>query len=257
MTGEENYEPEILLGIAIIGGEKMDEQTLSGSVETVKLTKRFDFQNQIITVLDEATFQIIPGEFVVILGHSGAGKSTLLNLIGGLDKPSSGTITVCNTNLVDLDEEELSSFRCTNVGFVFQTYNLISSLTSLENIQFPMKLANCEDESLIESRAAGLLKLVGLSQRADHLPFQLSCGEQQRVAIARALANDPPLVLADEPTGNLDWDTGREIILFLKQLCEEQRKTMIIVTHDERLVELADTTMRLAKGRITNIAKQP
>jgi ABC-type lipoprotein export system ATPase subunit len=96
-----------------------------------------------------------------------------------------------------------------------------------------------------------------LSQRADHLPFQLSCGEQQRVAIARALANDPPLVLADEPTGNLDWDTGREIILFLKQLCEEQRKTMIIVTHDERLVELADTTMRLAKGRITNIAKQP
>jgi putative ABC transport system ATP-binding protein len=235
----------------------MSEKIPIGGVEAVKLTKRFDFQNQTITVLDEATFQIAPGEFVAILGHSGAGKSTLLNLIGGLDEPSSGTIKVYNTNLKDLTEEALSSFRCTNIGFVFQTYNLISTLTSLENIQFPMKLSNFEDESLIESKATELLRLVGLNHRAGHLPFQLSCGEQQRVAIARALANDPPLILADEPTGNLDWDTGREIIAFLKNICEEQRKTMIIVTHDERLVGLADTTMRLAKGRITNIVKQP
>ncbi len=234
----------------------MGEQASVGSVEAVKLTKQFDFQDQKIVALDEATFQIASGEFVVILGHSGAGKSTLLNLIGGLDKPSSGTLKVCDTDLVDLDEEELSYFRCTNVGFIFQTYNLVSTLTALENIQFPMVLANCEDESTIESRANELLKLVGLMDRADHLPFQMSCGEQQRVAIARALSNDPPLILADEPTGNLDWETGREIIAFLKKICEDQQKTMIIVTHDERLVELADTTMRLAKGRITEIARK-
>jgi len=235
----------------------MSEQAPGSIVEAVKLTKWFGFQNQRIMALDEATFRVTSGNFVVILGRSGAGKSTLLNLIGGLDKPSSGTIKVCNKNLEHLNEEALSSFRCANIGFIFQTYNLISTLTSLENIQFPMKLANCEDESLIESRATELLRIVGLNQRADHLPFQLSCGEQQRVAIARALANDPPLVLADEPTGNLDWDTGREIITFLKQLCEEQRKTMIVVTHDERLVSLADTTMRVEKGRITDVVKQP
>jgi putative ABC transport system ATP-binding protein len=235
----------------------MGEQIPIGEVEAVNLTKRFDFQNQIITVLDEATFQITQGEFVAILGHSGAGKSTLLNLIGGLDVPSSGAIKVCNTILRDLNEEKLSSFRCTKIGFVFQTYNLISTLTAIENIQFPMILANCKDKALIESKATKLLTIVGLNHRANHLPFQLSCGEQQRIAIARALANDPPLILADEPTGNLDWETSLEIIAFLKKICEEQRKTMIIVTHDERLVGLANTTMRLAKGRITNIAKQP
>ncbi|MCL1978249.1 MAG: ABC transporter ATP-binding protein [Candidatus Bathyarchaeota archaeon] len=226
------------------------------AVEALKLTKEFDFQNAKILALDTATFEIALGEFIVILGHSGSGKSTLLNLIGGLDKPSSGTIKVCNTDLSSLNDEALSSFRSSNIGFIFQTYNLISTLTSIENIQFPMKLANFEDEQLIKKRAEELLNLVGLANRADHLPFQMSCGEQQRVAVARALANDPPLILADEPTGNLDWTTGREIITFLKQISKTQKKTMIIVTHDERIVELADATMRLEKGRIVNIARQ-
>jgi putative ABC transport system ATP-binding protein len=224
-------------------------------VRAENLSKQFYFQNKLIVALDEANFQIGSGEFVVILGHSGAGKSTLLNLMGGLDKPSSGKVTVCNKCITELDEKQLSSFRCNNIGFIFQTYNLISTLTALENIQFPMKLADYADESLIQTRAKDLLKSVGLSDRSDHLPYQLSSGEQQRVAIARALANDPPLILADEPTGNLDWDTGREIIAFLKKICENQEKTMIVVTHDERLVDLADITMRLAKGRVSSIVK--
>jgi len=194
---------------------------------------------------------------VVILGHSGSGKSTLLNLIGGLDKPSMGTVKVCDTDLTSLDEATLASFRSSKVGFIFQTYNLISTLTSLENIQFPMKLANIEDEQLIKERSEELLELVGLSSKAERLPFQMSCGEQQRVAIARALANDPPLILADEPTGNLDWTTGREIITFLKQINRTHKKTMIIVTHDERIVDLADVTVRLEQGRIISVARHP
>jgi len=226
------------------------------AIEAIKLTKEFNFQNTKISALDNATFKIALGEFVVILGPSGSGKSTLLNLIGGLDKPSSGTIKVCDIDLSSLNDDTLSSFRSSNIGFIFQTYNLISTLTSLENIQFPLKLANVEDEQLIKKRAQELLNLVGLTNRSDHLPFQMSCGEQQRVAIARALANDPPLILADEPTGNLDWVTGKEIITFLKQISKTQKKTMIIVTHDERLVDLADVTIRLEKGRIVNIARQ-
>lgn len=227
------------------------------AVKALALSKEFDFQNSKILALNNATFKIASGDFVVILGHSGSGKSTLLNLIGGLDKPSSGTIHVCNTDLSVLNEQELSSFRVSNVGFIFQTYNLVSTLTSLENIYFPMKLANFGADSVIKKRAEELLNLVGLSHRADHLSFQMSCGEQQRVAIARALANDPPLILADEPTGNLDWPTGKEVITFLKQISKDQKKTIIIVTHDERIIEFADVILRLEKGRIVNIARYP
>jgi putative ABC transport system ATP-binding protein len=140
-------------------------------VRAENLSKQFYFQNKLIVALDEANFQIGSGEFVVILGHSGAGKSTLLNLMGGLDKPSSGKVTVCNKCITELDEKQLSSFRCNNIGFIFQTYNLISTLTALENIQFPMKLADYADESLIQTRAKDLLKSVGLSDRSDHLPL--------------------------------------------------------------------------------------
>ena len=233
----------------------MCNRVQTGAVEALNLTKEFDFQNSKVLALDNVTFSIALGEFVVILGHSGSGKSTLLNLIGGLDKPSSGTVKVCNTDIFSLGDEELSTFRSSNIGFIFQTYNLVSTLTSLENIQFPMKLANFEDEQIIKERADELLNLVGLTNRADHLPCQMSCGEQQRVAIARALANDPSLILADEPTGNLDWTTGKEVITFLKQISKAQKKTMIVVTHDERLVELADVTIRLEKGRAVNIVR--
>jgi len=227
------------------------------AVELLGLTKEFDFQNVKVLALDNATFEVGLGEFVVVLGHSGSGKSTLLNLIGGLDRPSRGMVRVCDVDLLSLDEAALSLFRSSKVGFVFQTYNLVSTLTSLENIQFPMKLANVEDEQLIKERSGELLELVGLASRAEHLPFQMSCGEQQRVAIARALANDPPLILADEPTGNLDWTTGREIITFLKQINRTHKKTMIIVTHDERIVDLADVVVRLEQGRVASVVRHP
>jgi ABC-type lipoprotein export system ATPase subunit len=234
---------------------RTDEKSPNISVDAQALSKEFDFGDRRIAALDEATFRISQGEFVVILGPSGAGKTTLLNLIGGLDRPTRGTIAVNGTNLANLDEEALSSFRSKRIGFIFQTYNLISTLTALENVQFPMKLAGCKDEPLIESRSRDLLTQVGLMHRSDHLPFQMSCGEQQRAAIARALANDPPLILADEPTGNLDWGTGLEMINFLKDLGVKQGKTMVIVTHDERIVALADATLKLSNGRIAEIAR--
>jgi len=206
-------------------------------------------------ILDDVNFQVFQGEFVIILGPSGAGKSTLLNLIGGLDRPSIGEVKIGQTVTSLLSEDALSSFRCLNVGFIFQTYNLISTLTALENVQFPMKLANCEDELLIEQRSIDLLTAVGLIGKADHLPYQLSCGEQQRVAIARSLANDPSLILADEPTGNLDWATALEIIMLLKKYSVAQDKTMVVITHDERIAEFADVIIKLKSGRIAEIVR--
>ena len=206
-------------------------------------------------ILDDVNLQIFKGEFIIILGRSGAGKSTLLNLIGGLDRPTNGEIKIDKTIITALNEDCLSSFRCLNIGFVFQTYNLISTLSALENIQFPMKLAGCEDEALIESRSTDLLTAIGLIEKSSYLPHQLSCGEQQRVAIARALSNDPSLILADEPTGNLDWTTALEIIMLLKKYSSEQGKTMIIITHDERMAEFADVTIKLKSGRVTEIVR--
>ncbi len=233
----------------------MSAKTHVSLVEVANLSKKYDLEDRQFAALDNVTFHIPKGEFLVILGPSGAGKTTLLNMIGGLDRPTSGTITVNGKNLADLDEEGLSAFRCVNIGFIFQTYNLISTLTALENIVFPMKLAECDDDSLIETKSKELLKLVGLLHRSDHLPSQMSSGEQQRVAIARALANDPPLILADEPTGNLDWATSIEIVKFLKKLTHEQGKTIVVVTHDERIMELADATMHMKNGGITEIVR--
>jgi putative ABC transport system ATP-binding protein len=233
----------------------MENEHIKVNVEARNLSKKFELEGNKTIALKDTSFKIEEGEFVVILGPSGSGKTTLLNIIGGIDRPSKGTIIVDDTNLAELDETALSEFRCNKIGFIFQTYNLVSTLTALENIEFPMKLAGDLGDKEIETKAIALLELVGLLQRADHLPFQMSCGEQQRIAIARALANDPAIILADEPTGNLDWATGLEIIKFLKKLSKEQRKTMIIVTHDERIVDLADLTIHIKDGSIVNIAR--
>jgi len=233
----------------------MDNTLAKINVEVKNLSREYELEGIKTTALKDANFTINDGEFVVVLGPSGSGKTTLLNIIGGLDRPSKGTVIVDGTDLEELDERALSEFRCEKIGFIFQTYNLVSTLTALENIEFPMKLAGIDDDQEIETKSNRLLKLVGLPHRANHLPYQMSCGEQQRVAIARALANDPTLILADEPTGNLDWTTGLEIITFLKQLSKEQRKTLIIVTHDERIVKLADLTIHIKDGSITNIAR--
>lgn len=231
----------------------MKKQRSQVFVQVVNVSKNVKDTN--IPILEEINLQIFKGEFAVILGPSGAGKSTLLNVIGGLDRPTIGEVKIDQTVTTELNEDVLSSFRCLNVGFIFQTYNLISTLTAIENIQFPMKLAGCEDESVIESRSTDLLTAVNLIEKANNLSYQLSCGEQQRVAIARSLANDPLLILADEPTGNLDWTTALEIITLLKKYSTEQGKTIIVITHDERMAEFADVIIKLKSGRVVEIAR--
>ena len=200
--------------------------------------------------VDDLSLKIKEASFVIIKGPSGAGKTTLLNLIGGLDSPNKGSIYSHGVKITNLQEESLATFRLINTGFIFQNYNLISTLTAEENIMFPMKLAGM---SLKEQRekAVNLLNKVGLGDRREHLPFQLSAGEQQRVAIARALANDPPFIIADEPTANLDKATS----LFIRDLFNDMKqegKTIVIATHDDYLIELANRVITFEDGKISN-----
>ncbi|UCE96315.1 MAG: ABC transporter ATP-binding protein [Candidatus Bathyarchaeota archaeon] len=204
-----------------------------------------------IKALDNVDFNAAEGELVAIRGHSGAGKTTLLNIIGGLESPTSGEIRVLGQNLTECDEEYLATFRCAYVGFVFQTYNLISTLTTAENIAFPMELAKWP-ETHIKERVKELLEMVGLTYRANNFPSQLSGGEQQRVAFARALANNALLILADEPTGNLDLKTSRAITNILERL-KAIGKTQIVVTHDQEILQLADRFVHMKEGRITQV----
>lgn len=219
-------------------------------VDLVSVSKDYVTSETYVKALDDITLEVEEGEMVALLGPSGAGKTTLLNLIGGLEKPSGGKVRVLGLDLTDSDEDFLAAFRCANIGFIFQSYNLVSTLTAHENVELMMELAGWDGGERNERLANKLISLVGLADRAHHVPAQLSGGEQQRVAIARALANDPPLILADEPTGNLDTSTGREIIGLLARLKEENGKTVVIATHDERIIEMADVIHRLDKGRL-------
>jgi putative ABC transport system ATP-binding protein len=212
------------------------------------LCKTYEAFSGRLTVLDGVEFEVGEGEFMVLSGPSGSGKTTLLNVISGIDKPTSGKILVYGEDLTNKSEDFLADFRCSNIGYVFQSYNLVSTLTVAENIAFPMEWLRKPRET-IEDRAKELLDTLGLQSRAEHFPFQLSGGEQQRVAFARALANDPPLVLADEPTGNLDKRTGEKIIQLLQRLKEDGR-TLAVVTHDASIVNLADKKFRLEQGKL-------
>ncbi|NVM46795.1 MAG: ABC transporter ATP-binding protein [Candidatus Lokiarchaeota archaeon] len=212
------------------------------------LVKDYEIGDFIVRAVDDISLRITESDFVIIKGPSGAGKTTLLNLIGGLDSPNNGLIYSNGVKITNLQEESLATFRLINVGFIFQNYNLISTLTAEENIMFPMKLAGMSLNEQRE-RAIGLLKQVGLGDRREHLPFQLSAGEQQRVAIARALANDPELILADEPTANLDKKTS----LFIRDLFNDMKKdnkTIVIATHDDFLIELANRIISFEDGKI-------
>jgi putative ABC transport system ATP-binding protein len=217
-------------------------------VSASEICKTFEVGDLKIKVLDGVNLEVEKGEFVTISGPSGSGKTTLLNIIGGIDKPTSGRIIVFGEDLNVKDEDFLASFRCHNIGFVFQSYNLISTLTVSENIAFPMEWAK-KSPSQIENRVKELLEKFGLQHRANHFPFQLSGGEQQRLAFARALANDPPLLLVDEPTGNLDVKTGLKIIEVLLEL-KEKGKTIITATHDTRIHDLADKKTLLENGKL-------
>jgi putative ABC transport system ATP-binding protein len=203
-----------------------------------------------VEVLRDVNLDVFVGEFVAVCGASGTGKTTLLNLVSGIDKPTSGTISVFGEDLTEKDEDYLSDFRCNKIGFVFQSYNLVSTLTVAENIAFPMEWSR-KSAREIEERVSELLETLGIQHRENHFPAQLSGGEQQRVALARALANDPPLFLADEPTGNLDAVNAQKIIDILHML-KGKGKTVIVSTHDERIMRLADQTFCLENGRLAS-----
>lgn len=203
-----------------------------------------------VEILKKVDFDVVEGGFTVISGASGAGKTTLLNIIGGIDKPTSGRIIVFGEDLRIRDEDFLATFRCNNIGFVFQSYNLLSTLTVAENVAFPMEWMR-KPVKEVQARVRDLLELVGLGHRSEHFPHQLSGGEQQRVAFARALANDPPLFLVDEPTGNLDSKTSLKIIEILRSL-QRGGKTIVVATHDERIFELADQKLLLEDGQLVD-----
>src|SRR5690349_14351093 len=200
-----------------------------------------------LTILHPLDYDVADGQCVAIIGPSGSGKSTLLGLIAGLDAPTTGTITIAGHDITKLDEDALARLRGEKIGFVFQFFHLVPSLTAIENIQVPMEIAGRRDAV---QRAQALLDEVGLHDRGHHYPSQLSGGEQQRIAIARALANDPPLILADEPTGNLDSSNGRHILDLLLQVRRSRGATLVLVTHDPSVAAVADDRLVLRDGRM-------
>ena len=213
------------------------------------LTKIYTMGKRSLEVLRGVDLDVAHGEFLALRGASGAGKSTLLHLIGGLDLPNAGEILFDGQNLVAFSERKLTEFRNRRVGFIFQAYHLLPELDALENVCLPARMARMAS-ARVETRGRELLARVGLKDRLDHKPSELSGGEQQRVAIARALINEPELVLADEPTGNLDSKTGGEIIELLKSLRIEKKTTLVIATHDAKVAANAERVIELVDGRI-------
>ena len=216
-------------------------------IELHGVTKTVPSGTGTLTILHPLDLTIPAGRVVAITGPSGSGKSTLLGLIAGLDAPSAGRVVIDGVDITALAEDALARLRGTRIGFVFQFFHLLPSLTALENVLVPMEIAGQRDA---RRRALALLDEVGLSERGHHYPSQLSGGEQQRVAIARALANDPPLLLADEPTGNLDSTTGRTVIDLLLAVNRSRKTTLVLVTHDAELAAVADLTVALRDGRV-------
>ena len=215
-------------------------------IELRGVSKTVDSGGRPLTILHPLDYVIPSGRFVAIVGPSGSGKSTLLGLLAGLDAPSTGSIAIDGVDITGLDEDALAALRGQKIGFVFQFFHLVPSLTAIENVQVPMEIAGQRGAA---ARARQLMAEVGLSDRAHHYPSQLSGGEQQRVAMARALANDPPIILADEPTGNLDSSTGRHIMEMLLDVHRRRGATLVLVTHDAELAALADTRLTLRDGR--------
>jgi len=212
------------------------------------VTKSYNHRSQLVTALKGATLAIAKGDYVSVVGPSGSGKSTLLLMLGGMLSPSEGRVLFEGQSVYDLSPDERARLRRGKIGFVFQTFNLVPYLSALENVQIPLFLAGVEGNGQ-KKRAAALLERVGLGDRLDHKPSELSVGQQQRVALARVLANDPTVILADEPTGNLDPDTSRQIIEFLDELNQEGR-TVVMVTHDPGAAQRAKRTLRLIEGSI-------
>ena len=223
-------------------------------VRLVKVYKIYLLGSVEVVGLRNVNLEIERGEFVAIKGSSGSGKTTLLNIIGGIDRPTSGSVYIEGVNTVYLNEQELARMRAEKIGFVFQFFNLINCLTALENVMLPMTFTRHNGINK-RKRARELLELVGLGDRINHKPYELSGGQRQRVAIARALANNPAIILADEPTGNLDSKSGMEIINLMKKLNREQKQTFLIVTHDPKVASAADRIIEMLDGKIIRDSK--
>lgn len=221
-------------------------------IRTAALSKYYEIGTVTVKALDEVSLELDQGSLSVVMGPSGSGKSTLLHLLGGLDRPTSGEIWVNGSHLNDLDENDLAVFRRETVGFVFQSFNLIQAFTALENVSFPMRFMNIPAKQRYE-RALAVMEQVGIADRAEHKPSELSGGQQQRVAIARALVNNPTLILADEPTGNLDTASGLSIMETLAALNRDGR-TVMVVTHDPRMGQFTEEIIYLLDGHIVSSA---
>ncbi len=226
------------------------------SVQIENLTKQYQEGEVQRTVLDRVNLNFSPGEFIVLLGHSGSGKSTLLNLISGIDQPSSGRILIDGQPITDLDERSRTLIRRDQIGFVFQFFNLIPTLTVLENVTLPQELAGKSFQQAQQS-AQQILMQVGLAERFNTYTDKLSGGQQQRVAIARALAHNPLLILADEPTGNLDEETGEQVLELLLNLTRKAGKTLIMATHNPNIAQHADRVLRVQDGHLTPVIVHP
>jgi len=224
----------------------------SNIVRVTKVTKTFQLGKVEVHALKGVDLEVATGKYISIMGPSGSGKSTLFNMIGGLDKPTSGKVFIDEVDIAQLDAYELAWLRCRKIGYIFQTFNIIQVMTALENVTLPMIFGGMSNDAAVD-KGFQLLEMVGLGDRFQHKPFELSGGQQQRVAIARALANDPAIILADEPTGNLDLNTGEEIISLLKQLSQERNVTVISATHDIKMLNVSDQVIWIRDGRIDKI----
>jgi putative ABC transport system ATP-binding protein len=220
-------------------------------IEMHSVRKTYPMGDLTVHALRGLDLTVAQGEFIVLLGPSGSGKTTTLNILGGLDRPSDGRVVVDGEEIVSLSERGLTRYRRTKVGFIFQFFNLIPTLTALENVEFALALT--QSNISLKNRAHKLLTAVSLQDRADHFPSQLSGGEQQRVAIARSLANKPPLLLADEPTGNLDIETGRQVLQAIRDLNQREGATVVLVTHNVNIAPMADRVVRLHDGSVACI----
>lgn len=222
-------------------------------IQIENLHKAYPMGNSSLTVLADFNLQVNQGDYIAIMGPSGSGKSTLLNILGCLDRPTGGTYTLNDQDVTQLPDDQLSNIRGQQIGFIFQSYNLIAQLNVVENIEIPMFYQGVPEKQG-RQRAIELAERVGLGDRITHRPSELSGGQQQRVAIARALANDPLFILADEPTGNLDSKSGREILLILDEL-HQMGKTLLVITHDDAIAQRAHKTIHLLDGRIDRIVQ--
>ena len=221
-------------------------------VRVASVTKSFKMGKTMLQALKGISLEIATGDYISIMGPSGSGKSTLFNMIGGLDKPSSGKVYIDEVDIAQLDAYELAWLRCRKIGYIFQTFNLIQVMTALENVTLPMTFAGMNNDAAVE-KGIKLLEMVGLGDRFQHKPSELSGGQQQRVAVARSLANDPSILLADEPTGNLDLSTGEEIIALLKRLSKETGVTVISATHDFKMLNVSDQVIWIRDGLVEKI----